>query len=154
MNSEGGIRVRPTGTPDPRKPHGREPPGLAALHVTLDPFFRSARLPDELVRAQRRLARRFPMVLEELAAFAPFAGRWILDLGGGAGALLVRAIARFAGWGALAEFDEPSEPHRAALRAAGVEEYSRCNLTAPAVSRRSGVRSIGFSLRRSSSIFS
>ncbi len=105
--------------------------GTAVRLDTLPPFWKEAGLPADAIPYLEFQSRRYPGLVEALAPARPFDGRRILDVGGGAGSLVVVLQATYGGSYDLAEVSAPGGLHAAALRRRGVEGIHAVDLSAP-----------------------
>ena len=104
----------------------------AADEATLERFWEAAGLPDAQRPYLRFQARRYPSIVHALAPIAPFTGKAILDVGGGAGSLSVQLHEAYGGSYDLAEYVPPGPKHQAALAERGVGRQFHLDLTVPA----------------------
>ncbi|HEY6238239.1 MAG TPA: methyltransferase domain-containing protein [Thermoplasmata archaeon] len=95
----------------------------------LRPFWTDADLPIDRFPYYEFQARRYASIERFLSRYSPWAGRRLLDLGGGVGGLSVVLSARLGGSYDVADYSPPTERHAAALRRRGVDRSFACDLS-------------------------
>ncbi len=108
------------------------PPGPIAPPAELLPsFWGEAALPSDRWPYLAFQARRYRSIADFLRPYGPWAGRRVLDLGGGVGSLSVSLATDLGGTYELAEYALPTAPHAEALRRRGVPKAYAVDLTRP-----------------------
>jgi SAM-dependent methyltransferase len=103
-------------------------PAASSLDM-LRSFWADAQLPKERWLYYEFQARRYRSIVEFLRPYGPWAGRRVLDLGGGVGSLSVSLVSELGGSYDLAEYALPSAPQSEALRRRGVADSYAVDLT-------------------------
>ncbi len=122
----------PSGPPPPlRRNEGytgcREPRARQAL----DRFFLEAGLTEDQRDRQTFQSRRFDAILRTLGEIGMRPEWRVLDVGAGTGALAVAVRSCYGGDFQLADYLEPTDRLRHALGSQGIQQFARCDLTAP-----------------------